>query len=280
MMCDSKKQPMSFKDVQQIALGVLKHIHEVCEEQSLRYTLAYGTLIGAIRHQGFIPWDDDIDIMMPRPDFDKLVEYYNTHETGPYKLMNLGNTVGYPYFNTRVCDTRTYIEVTNEDPYGMGIFVDVCAMDGLGNNWDEACEIMSKSKKLCSSMFLATRNKFHIGLTKGLKKKILKFPAYMLTHLLGKEFFIRKMQNLVVARDYENSEYVGCLVWSTYRPQKEVMKKEWIESVIIGKFEDGRFNVSSFYEEMLTQLYGDYMQLPPEENRVYHHLYLAYKKDN
>lgn len=274
-----KKRHLEFSEIQQIALGVLKHIHGVCEEQGFRYTLAYGSLIGAIRHKGFIPWDDDIDIMMPRPDFEKFVEYYNNHDTGPFKLMNLDNTKDYPYFNTRVCDTRTYIEVKNENPYGMGVFVDVCAMDGLGNDWDEALSIMSESKRLCSSMFLVTRNKFYVGLTKGFKKKILKYPAYIFTHLLGKGFFEKKMQKLVQSRDYENSRYVGCLLWSTYRPQKEVMKKEWIESVALEQFEDGVFKVSTNYDKMLTQLYGDYMKLPPEEDRVHHHLYFAYRKD-
>lgn len=278
MRRNDNKKPLEFREVQQIALGVLKNIHNICEEQGLRYTLAYGTLIGTIRHKGFIPWDDDIDIMMPRPDFEKLVEYYNTHDTGPFRLMNLQNNERYPYFNTRVCDTRTYIEVTNEDPYGMGVFVDVCAMDGLGYEWEKACSIMSKSKRLCSSMFLATRNRFHIGLTKGLKKKLLKYPAYLLTHALGKSFFIRKMQSLVKGLDYVNSSYVGCLLWSTYSPRKEVLKKEWIEDVEKKTFEGCEFYVSSHYHEMLTQLYGDYMKLPPEKDQIYHHLYFAYKK--
>lgn len=279
MTYDLNKQPLPFGEVQQIALGVLKHIHSVCEERGLRYTLAYGTLIGSIRHNGFIPWDDDIDIMMPRPDFEKFVEYYSNHDTGPFKLMNLDNADIYPYFNTRVFDTRTYIEVKNEAPYGMGIFVDVCAMDGLGNDWDKALSIMSKSKRLCSSMFLVTRNKFYIGLTKGIKKKILKYPAYIFTHLLGKDFFVKKMHRLVQSRDYDNSRYVGCLLWSTYSPQKEVMEKEWIENVVLRQFEDAFFYVSVYYDKMLTRLYGDYMKLPPEEDRVYHHLYFAYYKE-
>lgn len=278
MIKNNETQSLAFTEVQQIALGILKEIDRICKEQGLKYTLAYGTLIGTIRHGGFIPWDDDIDIMMPRPDFEKLIEYYNSNETGSYRLMNLNNTVGYPYFNTRICDTRTYINVTNEDSYGMGVFVDVCAMDGLGNDWGEACSMMAKSKILCSSMFLATRNKFHIGLTKGIKKKILKYPAYIITHLLGKKFFIRQMQELVASCDYENSKYVGCLLWSTYKPQKEVMKKVWIENVVKRKFEDGEFYVTSSYDAMLTQIYGDYMQLPPEKDRIYHHLYKAYRK--
>ena len=94
MIKNNETQSLAFTEVQQIALGILKEIDRICKEQGLKYTLAYGTLIGTIRHGGFIPWDDDIDIMMPRPDFEKLIEYYNSNETGPYRLMNLNNTVG------------------------------------------------------------------------------------------------------------------------------------------------------------------------------------------
>lgn len=272
------KDALNIEEVQQVALGVLSNIHQICEKQGLRYMLAYGTLIGSIRHKGFIPWDDDIDILMPRPDFDKLVNYYNTHDTGPFKLMNIDNSEGYPYFNTRICDSRTYIDVANESPYGMGVFVDVCAMDGLGNNKKNAIKIMSKSKKLCSLMFLATRKKFHKGLTKGIIKLILKVPAFFLAHFLGRDYFVRQMNNLLINCDYDNSEYVGCLVWSTYKPEKEVLRKEWIEATVKTDFENKSFFISSYYDDILTQLYGDYMKLPPKKERIYHHLYKAYIK--
>lgn len=269
---------LDFKEVQQTALGILKYIHSICEKEEIKYFIAYGTLIGAIRHHGFIPWDDDLDIMMPRPDFDRLVSYFSKHDTGPYKLMNLKTTPAYPYFNTRICDTRTIIETSYESSSGMGVFIDVCAMDGLGCDYNYAIKKMSKSKKLCSSMFLATRNDFHMGLTKGWKKKILKYPAYVVTHILGKSFFVRHMENLLRECDYDGSDYVGCLVWSTYAPKKEVFPKTWIENIKLGDFEDGEFFIPEHYDDILRTIYGDYMKLPPEEERIYHHLFTAYQK--
>lgn len=269
---------LDFKEVQQTALSILRFIHDICEKEGIRYFIAYGTLIGAIRHHGFIPWDDDLDIMMPRPDFERFLDYFKTHNTEPYKLMNLNTNPDYPYFNTRICDTNTILETTVEDSYGMGVFVDVCAMDGIGQSYSDAIRMMSKSKRLCSSMFLATRNKFHFGLTKGWGKKLLKFPAYIVTHFLGKSFFVKCMNKLLKKCDYDSSEFVGCLVWSTYAPSKEVFPKSWIEEIQKGRFEDSEYNIPKHYDEMLRTIYGDYMILPPEKERVYHHQFTAYRK--
>lgn len=270
---------LNFKEVQTTALGVLKFIHGICEKENIRYFLAYGTLIGAVRHKGFIPWDDDLDIMMPRPDFDRFVEYCKNHDTSPFRLMNLDTTPGYPYFNTRFCDTRTVIDTYHEQTVDMGVFVDVCALDGLGEKYEDALQMMKKSRRLCSLMFLATRNKFHYGLTRGYVKNILKLPAYIAAHVLGKKFWIKKMNKLLENCDYENSNFVGCLVWSSYTPVKEVFPKHWAEEIIKGPFEDGVFYIPKHYDELLRNIYGNYMQLPPEKDRIYHHLFTAYKKD-
>ncbi len=267
---------LNFKEVQSTAYGVLKYIHDICKQENIRYFLAYGTLIGAIRHKGFIPWDDDLDIMMPRPDFDRFVTYCNSHNETPYKLMNMDNTPNYPYFNTRVCDTRTIIDTYHEQSVGMGVFVDVCALDGLGERYEESLKQMKKSKRLCSLMFLATRSKFHYGLTKGYVKNLLKLPAFITAHLLGTSFLARRMQRLLGKCNYDKSNYVGCLVWSSYTPIKEVFPKKWAEEIIEGQFEDDIFFIPKHYDELLRKIYGDYMQLPPEKDRIYHHLFTAY----
>ena len=270
---------LSYKEVQTTALGVLKFIHEICEKENIRYFVAYGTLIGAVRHKGFIPWDDDLDIMIPRPDFDRFVAYCKNHDISPFKLMNLDTTPGYPYFNTRVSDTRTIIDTYHERSVDMGVFVDVCALDGLGEKYEDALKMMKKSRRLCSLMFLATRNKFHYGLTKGYIKNILKLPAYIVAHILGKSFWVKKMNKLLENCNYDNSNFVGCLVWSSYTPVKEVFPKQWAEEIIKGPFEDGEFCMPKHYDELLTKIYGNYMQLPPEKDRIYHHLFTAYKKE-
>ena len=119
-------EPLTMKDTQQIALEILHTVAQICEEQKLRYYLVYGTLIGAVRHHGFIPWDDDVDIMMPRPDHDRLMEYLDDH-IGEYphlQVFNRKTCPEYPYMITRISDDRYEIRMENEKPFGMGIFID------------------------------------------------------------------------------------------------------------------------------------------------------------
>jgi len=272
---------LTFDEVQGCALEILKVLTDLCDKVGFKYVLAYGTLIGAIRHHGFIPWDDDIDIQMPRPDYDRLMEYLKIHPDAlsPYKAMNADNTKGYPHNITRICDPRTWLDVTNERDCGMGVFVDIYVMDGIGCDYDEAMKIEWKAKKISSLLFLATRNYYHFGLTKGWKKRIQKLFAFVFTHIMGQEYFRKKSKELYQDLNYDNSDYVGCIRWVSYAPPRELFKKEELfgESVKC-KFEKYEFNISAAYDTILRQIYGDYMQLPPEKDRIRHHLYKAYQK--
>lgn len=271
---------LSFSEVQQTSLGVLKAITDVCDHQGFRYSLAYGTLIGAVRHHGFIPWDDDIDIWMPRPDYDRLMTYLEQNEESllPYKALNVFKNKDYPHMITRIIDTRTTIDVVNEKECGLGVFVDVLVLDGVGNDYEKALEIMKKARKNSSLLFLSARRYYHFGNTKGWKKRLLKIPAFIYTHLRSKMHYMKKAMAMVDGLDYENSQYVGVVRWCTYSPKRETFKKEWFDQVIKMQFDKYEFYVTKHYHEVLTQLYGDYMQLPPEEDRTHHHLFTAYSK--
>ena len=135
-----ERQPLTMRENQQAAAEVMSVIHQICKKLDLKYFLAYGTLIGAVRHQGYIPWDDDLDIMMPRQDYDKLMAYFqeNAEELAPYTLFTPDTVADYPYMIARVCDSRYEIETENEKDCGMGAFVDIYPLDGLGNDYHEA----------------------------------------------------------------------------------------------------------------------------------------------
>ena len=100
---------LEFHEVQKTALNVLKRLTEICDELNLKYVLAWGTLIGAVRHQGFIPWDDDIDIMMPRDDYDRLLAYFSEHkdELLPYEALTMETRKNYPHMICRISDYQT-----------------------------------------------------------------------------------------------------------------------------------------------------------------------------
>lgn len=273
------QRKLSITEVQTVALEILKKITDICEKNGLRYFLAYGTLIGAVRHQGFIPWDDDVDIMMPCKDYEKLCKYFvdNANNLLPLQMMNDETVQDYPYMIARVSDSRYKLSVVNEKSYGIGIFIDIFPLYGLGNDFDTAKRIIYKGKRLSSLIFLSTRCYFHKGMTKSLLKTVVKLPAFIYAKLCGQKYFVDRSLKLIGKYNYDESEYVGCTVWPVYRDFYE--KSLLTESIYI-PFEKYQFRVPREYKKILTQLYGDYMQFPPEKERIAHHLYTAYLKDD
>lgn len=140
------KKELTLQEIQQASFEILKKIKEICDKEGFRYVLTWGTLIGAIRHKGFIPWDDDIDIMMPRPDHDKLMNYMSEHkdELKPLEVFNNDTCPNYPYMLTRISDSRYILDVDNEDDFGIGVFIDIYVEDGAGNSKEEALALMKK----------------------------------------------------------------------------------------------------------------------------------------
>ena len=159
-----ERRELSIKETQAISLEILHTVAEICESQNLRYVLVYGTLIGAIRHHGYIPWDDDVDIMMPRPDYDELIKYMKEHiqEYNHLEIFNHDVCDKYPYMITRISDNRYEIEMVNEKPFGMGVFIDIYPYDGLGMTKKEALSYGLKGDRLSSLCYQATREHFAI----------------------------------------------------------------------------------------------------------------------
>ena len=118
------------EELRVIQLELLQQIADFCEKNNIKYFLAYGTLIGAIRHKGYIPWDDDIDIVMPRDDYDRFLELYN--EAYPFsKVVDMYNTKHYGFAFAKVHDVRTIIYETQYAQDSFGVFVDVFPIDGI-----------------------------------------------------------------------------------------------------------------------------------------------------
>ena len=149
---------MSMKEIQAVSLEILKKIADICGQHNWKYSLAWGTLIGAVRHNGYIPWDDDVDIQMPRPDYVKLKDFFRNHKEELYPLRLFDNDVkDYPYELARVCDDRYVIDTKNEKPCGMGVFVDIYVLDGTGDTFEEAWSYADRMCKYPRLIFLSTR---------------------------------------------------------------------------------------------------------------------------
>lgn len=271
---------LTIQENQQAALEIIKKVAKICEQEHLRYWLAYGTLIGAIRHNGFIPWDDDVDIMMPREDHDRLLAWFAAHPDVYPELQafSADGNPEYPYMISRISDRRYVLDVDNEKGYGMGTFIDVYPMDGCGNDYDKAMALAKKGNRLSSLCYQSTREHFEMGLTKSPLKKLIKYPAYLGAKLMGKNFWMNRLRGLIRVYDYDSSDYACCTVWCS-NPGKDFYKRELFDELISHPYEDGEFLIPARYDELLRLTYGDYMQLPPEEDRVGHHFYRTYRRD-
>ncbi len=159
----------------------------------------------------------------------------------------------------------------------MGIFVDIYPLDGVGNTYEEAIATLKKTTIFPSLIFLATRKYYHFGTTKGFVKRLLKIPAFIYAHIMGKNYFVTKINSIISKYDFARCEYIAAAMWCVH-PSEELFKKEWFDELIKCKFGKYEFFIPKHYDEVLRTLYGDYMQLPPEKDRIYHHLYKAYKK--
>ncbi len=273
---------LEIREVQKVSLEILKFVANICESHNMRYWLAYGTLIGAIRHKGFIPWDDDVDIIMPRPDYERFLSFCQDEDNksvmGVYEIFNRNVNKNYLYGITRVCDSRYEIVKADEKNCGMGIFIDIYPYDGLGNDKNTALKKLYKTRFYCDTIADMIKKGKTIPPTLNFKGKIAYILNMIKQHVLGLNYYHNKLNLLRENYSYDSSDFVGPLMWYFTKPEKVLFPRDFFDVLIRVKFEDAEFFVPEKYHDMLTQEYGDYMQLPPLEKRIYHHQYKAYKK--
>lgn len=275
------KEPLSMNEIQNVSFNILKEVAEFCECHGLRYFLMYGTLIGAVRHKGYIPWDDDVDIMMPRPDYEKFLRYCekNNNRLGRYEIFNTRTNKNYIYAITRVSDPNyEIIKEEKAENCGMGVFIDIYPYDGLGNDYNIALRLLKKTRSYCDSIVALTRNEQSVPTQLNWKGKLAFIFRKFIRNLSGVKYYIRQLENQSKLNKYEDSFYVGPLMWYFTKPQKVLFKRIDFDKYVMLSFEGETFRAPVNYHDILTQEYGDYMQLPPVEKRIYQHQYKAYKK--
>lgn len=270
---------LTLLEIQKGELEVLKKIKQICDEIGLNYFLFCGTLIGAVRHKGIIPWDDDIDVGMMREDYEKFVSYCASHSEDllPFQLYHYTTNKDYIYPIARFVDTRYTIDYEGYRDYNLGLFVDLYPIDGCGNSIEERNAIFHKVRDFVIPLISLGARKsvlYNHGIVNYITKSVLRRVAL----IIGQNRLLRIIDNRAKRYCPKSSKYVMCVIWDNFR--SSFFPSECFEEFIEVPFEDGLFKVPRKYDEILKLVYGDYMKLPPEEERIGHHYYKAYKKES
>ena len=258
---------MTLKDIQMESLEILKDVHSFCESHNIRYSLAYGTLLGAVRHKGFIPWDDDVDIVMPRPDFERFCQEFQS--SMGYTLYAPEDSKSYLTF-ARVCD-NIHTNVITKSPWCIeptGVWIDVFPLDGMpADEKDFACHVKKVRKLMQKEMRVRWTKLMDWKHLSGFKEHFY----YLIKRLLFCNYSISSAVHehiqIIKSNKYEDMNYYGQLCVMDY-PEKEHNPKADFQSCLLMKFCDSEFYVMNGYDNFLTRYYGNYMELPPEEERV------------
>ena len=265
---------MTLEDVHKVLYDILVDIHDFCVKNDIKYSLSGGSLLGAVRHNGIIPWDDDIDIQMSRPEYEKFIHSYKSKKGYQLFSREIAGNEDVSIAFSRVCDMeKTHVD-TGELPWmnkSTGLWVDVLPIDG------------APSKKCIAKMKIwfmyilwdITIMIRHVRMNKlndvsGINKKIRFIIKGFVVKLFPKDFILKYIK-MCQEYEYDDSSYIANYSTMQYK-FREWQPKSSMNVFVLHKFEQGEFYIMEDYDVSLSHLYGNYMELPPEEKRVAHEI--------
>ena len=253
---------LTSEEVKSHLVEILKEVAAFCKENNIRYYLAWGTMLGAVRHKGFIPWDDDIDLWMPRPDYDRFISLWK-HDT--YTFHSPETDLEWPLNFGKVCDER----FTAPDRFGndFGLYIDVFPLDGMPLKDGMArrhLKITRRIEHLWSNQLFTRKQR--IVKTSPISQNI-KIILGKITHFFIPFRLIRKKLNHQYRKfSFDNSVIVCCLPHNSL-----IYEKNIFEPAKEGIFEGSTYNLPNDFDRCLRILYGDnYLEIPPESERYSH----------
>jgi len=268
---------LNIQQIRKIQLHSLEVIHKYCNDHNLKYFLIFGTLLGSIRHNGYIPWDDDIDVMMPRKDYEYLISHFNEEDIHNKRIQNKYTDKDFIMCFSKLIDTTTI--VYEEKAYiPTGVWIDIFPYDNVPDNKIIRRHYLNEIYRKNATYYLYNLKEYSsLALYKRIYIKLLKTiysKERMYKYFLKLEQYRKKYMNT-------DTKYSGLLYWSFGRKYKQIaFPTELVEKVELHKFENLNLYIPSRYDEILRGCYDDYMTLPKKEEQHSNHNYKAYLLDD
>ena len=264
----------TLKKLQQVELEILLDIKTVCEKHNIGYSVAYGSLIGIARHKGFIPWDDDIDIMMFRDEYEQFERVFDIELGDKYKLMTPLREKGYAGNVIKVMKkgTKFIYKQSKKQKCDHGIFIDIFIWDRMPKD-DNKAEIQAKKARFVAMLIFLSGTPYPEIEIKGIVGMVAKAICFLVHYLLklwpnrSKHLFSIFQKICMKYRNEDSSKY---MVYQVRKFERCIIDRSEVTPYIKGEFEGEMLNIPRAYHKLLSNTYGEYMKLPPVEKRVNH----------
>lgn len=268
------KKINTVEELKQVQLDILLAFHQFCVENNIKYSLAAGSLIGAVRHKGFIPWDDDIDVYLLRDDFKRLETIFPDVYHEKYYLLTLNREKEWPRAYGKMCDIRTVEieEATNNYPMGVGI--DVFPVDDVPDNLRE-WTIFENKRRFWRDFVTLKLTKYSCN--RSFLKNVIILLSRCTTCFFSFGYLTRKLDRMAQENNDKGYNHVYENCPGLYNSSHPWLKEDMADIIDV-LFEGHIVHIMKGYDDYLTTVYGDYMKLPPKEKRLSTHTVKAYWK--